>query len=155
MIDVNSFKDGSTKVNHSLINNWSWETIKTTVDNACESEPKRYRDLGNGGYTLGGMHCDLYCYNVLQYLQSKKPEYYPRAGLYVSTKSNSKSFNKHSDLGQYLWIWQIIGQTKWCVEDKQYILKPNDVLYISQGLMHEALPDSPRASITFSLEQYE
>jgi hypothetical protein len=49
----------------------------------------------------------------------------------------------------------LIGETKWIVEDQEYILKPNEVLYISEGLMHEAIPNSPRASITLSLEKNE
>jgi hypothetical protein len=155
VIDVNNFKVGSKKVNHSLINDWTWDKIQDRINKNNEIQPKHYRDLGNGGYTLGGMHHDSYCYDVLMYLKSQKPDYHPRAGLYVSTQNDSKTFSKHSDPGQYLWIWQLIGTTKWIVEDQEFILKPNDVLYISEGLMHEAIPDSPRASITFSLEKYE
>jgi hypothetical protein len=155
MIDLNNFEVGSKKVNHSLINNWTWEKIEQIVSDNTEINPQYYRDLGNGGYTLGAMHRNDYCMKVLEYLHLNKPEYHPRAGLYVSTKSDSKTFSRHSDPGQYLWVWQLIGETKWVVEDKEYILKPNEVLYISEGLMHEAIPDSPRASITFSLEKYE
>lgn len=155
MIDVNEFKAGSKKVEHSLVNDWTWEKINAIVDNNTKINSDYYRDLGNGGYTLGGMYIDPYCYKILEYLYSKKPDYYPRAGLYVSTQSNSKTFSKHSDPGQYLWIWQLIGETKWVVEEQEYILRPNDVLYISEGLVHEAIPDSPRASITLSLEKNE
>lgn len=155
MIDVNEFRIGSKKVSHSLVNDWTWEKINKTVEEITKIEPKYYRDLGNGGYTLGGVYRDSYCYEILKYLQSKKPEYHPRAGLYVSTQSDSKTFSRHSDPDQYLWIWQLIGETKWIVEDQEFILKPNEVLYISEGLMHEAIPNSPRASITLSLEKYE
>ncbi len=155
MIDINEFRIGSKKVSHSLVNDWTWEKINKTVEEITKIEPKHYRDLGNGGYTLGGIYRDPYCYEILKYLKTKKPEYHPRAGLYVSTQSDSKTFSKHADPGQYLWIWQLIGETKWVVENREFILKPNEVLYISEGLMHEALPDSPRASITLSLEKDE
>lgn len=155
MIELNQFKEGFRKVDHSLINTWDWEKISLRVTQNIATEPRYYRDLGNGGFTLGGMDLDPYCKIVLQYLHLNKPGYHPRAGLYVSTKPDSKSFPKHNDPGQYLWIWQILGNTRWIVEGQEMTLRCGEVLYISPGLYHHAIPFEPRASITFSLEQYE
>ena len=153
MIDTNNFEVGFKKVNHSLLNSWDWSKIKIRMQENFEINPKYYRDLGHGGFTLGGLDKDSYCKEVLNYLNLQKPNYHARAGMYVSTRNDSKSFSKHNDPGQYLWIWQIIGNTKWNVEDEEIILNCNEVLYISPGLYHYAIPDSPRASITLSLEQ--
>jgi len=155
MIDLNNFNVGFKKVEHDLINSWDWFKVKSRVEQNVATDPKYYRDLGNGGFTLGGLHKDLYCKDVLNYLHLNKPEYYPRAGMYVSTRTDSKSFPKHNDPGQYLWIWQIIGDTTWIVEETEIMLKCGEVLYISPGLYHQAIPSEPRASITFSLEEYE
>jgi hypothetical protein len=154
MIDTNNFQTGFKKLDHSLENSWNWTKIKNRVIDNCKINKNYYRDLGNGGFTLGGMEKDPYCNMVLKYLKSNKPNYYARAGLYVSTNNNSKSFGKHQDIGQYLWVWQIIGNTKWVVEDFELILMCGEILYISPGLYHEAFPNTPRASITFSLEKY-
>jgi hypothetical protein len=155
MIDLNQFSPGFKKVNHSLENFWNWDNIRIRIEQNTSESFNYYRDLGNGGFTLGGMEKDSYCKKVLDYLHPYKPKHYPRAGMYVSTRADSKSFPKHNDPGQYLWIWQIIGNTKWIVEESEILLECGEILYISPGLFHQALPDSPRASITFSLEEYE
>lgn len=155
MIELNDFQVGFKKVNHNLTNDWNWEKIKNIVIKNTNIHSAYYRDLGEGGFTLGGLENDDYCKTILSFLHSHKKNYYARAGLYASTKTNSKSFSKHNDVGQYLWIWQIIGNTLWEVEDCQFMLNCNEMLYISPGLYHRAIPDSPRASITFSLEEFE
>lgn len=155
MLDLNNFSVGYKKVQHSLENFWNWTEVNRIVQQNISLDPKYYRDLGEGGFTLGGIERVPYCKKVLDFLQSKKPEYYARAGMYVGTKLNSKSFPKHTDPGQYLWIWQIIGETKWLIEDGEILLKCGEVVYISPGLCHQAIPNIPRASITFSLEEYE
>ena len=116
--------------------------------------PKYLRNFKNGGFTLGGMENDSYIKSVLNFLQPLKPNYFCRASIYAGVKSDSETFNLHVDPGQHLWVWQIIGNTKWQVEDEYIMLNTNDVLYISPGLQHKAIPDSPRASISFSLEEF-
>jgi hypothetical protein len=156
MLEVNNFSDGFCKVSHTLKNDWNWDKIYSLVDFNYINTPTYYNDLGNGGFTIGGIeNFDPLCSDVLKFLKSKKPNYYSRASIYVSTLSNSKSFPLHNDPGQYLWIWQIAGETPWVVDNKNIILKENEMLYISPGLYHMAVPDSPRSSITFSLEEFE
>lgn len=152
MIDLNNFDHGFKKVNHNLNYDWDWNEIKNIM---VSSDEKYYRDLGKGGFTLGGLNTHKYCSNIVNFLQNQKPEYYARAGLYASVGKNSQSFSYHKDDGQYLWIWQIIGDTPWCVDGINFKLNCGEVLYISPGIYHQAIPDSPRASITFSLEQFE
>ena len=152
MIDLNNFDIGFKKVSHNLNYNWDWMILKNLL---ASSEEKYYRDLGNGGFTLGNLQTHEYCSTVVSFLQKQKSDYYARAGLYVSTKENSITFPYHKDDGQYLWIWQIIGDTVWQVDGFSFTLYQNEVLYISPGLYHQAIPNKPRASITFSLEQFK
>lgn len=154
MISTDLFGNGFGKVSHSLINDWTWEKINKMIKTNTDINPKYLRQFKNNGFTLGGMEHDPYIKSILDFMHPLKPNYYARAGLYAGLKYNSETFDIHSDPGQHLWVWQIIGNTQWQVEDEYLILNTNDVLYISPGLKHKAIPDSPRASISLSLEEF-
>jgi len=140
-------------VEHSLVNDWNWLRVMRFTEQITNINKTHFRDLGNGGYTLGGLHQLIDYKSFLDELQLLLPEYYPRAGMYVSSRADSKTFPLHTDPGQYLWVWQIIGETPWEVGNQSFILKENDMLFINPGTPHRAIPNSPRASITFSLEK--
>jgi len=153
MILTDRFNKGFGKVTHTLINDWTWEKIVERISINVNTNTKYLHNFGDGGFTLGGMENDPMIAEVLEFLQPLAPTYHTRAGLYAGIQSNSKTFDLHADPGQHLWIWQILGSTPWQVEDKYFQLEKNDMLYISPGLMHKAIPDMPRASISFSLEK--
>jgi hypothetical protein len=147
LIDKSTFG----KVAHSLVNDWDWDKISKCAINIAEEDPRRYKPLGDGGFACWGF--ERFFPEVLSYMKELKPDYQPRAQLFCSTTATSKSFDLHSDPGQYLWIWQVIGSTPWQVENEQFVLHENEMLYIDNELLHCAMPNSPRASFTFSLEK--
>lgn len=152
MIDLTTFdKGGFGKVNHSLVNNWTWESLGEMVKSIAEKDIRRSMLLGEGGFVCWG--CEPWFKDVLDFLQPLKPEYQPRAGLYASTTDTSKSFEPHRDPEQYIWVWQLIGSTPWQVEGTDLVLETNELLYITPNMLHCAKPNAPRASITFSLEK--
>lgn len=152
MIDTSLIdKQIFAKIQHSLINDWTWEKLATIVTEVSQKDLRRYSPLGDGGFACWG--CEPYFKEVLDFLQQAKPDYQPRAALYVSTTETSKSFTLHQDPGQYIWVWQVIGKTPWQVEDTEFVLQENEMLYIDNELLHCAKPNSPRASFTFSLEK--
>lgn len=156
MIDIASFDKNWSIINHTLdITEWDWSRIDSLVLSQTAINKKYYREFDNGGFTLGGLDNDPFCKIVLSFLHNLQPNFYARAGLYVSTTSNSKTFDLHKDPGQHLWIWQIIGNTPWQVDNSQITLAQNQMLYIPPNVSHCAIPDSPRASITFSLEEFD
>lgn len=156
MIDTTSFNVRWGVVDHTLDSNkWTWDKIHSLVEHQTSINNLYYRNFGEGGFTLGGLDQDPYCKDVLDFLQPLLPNYYARAGLYAGTTPTSKTFDLHKDPGQHLWVWQIIGDTLWQVEDSKFVLQENQMLYILPGLLHCAIPDSPRASITFSLEEFD
>lgn len=140
------------KVSHNLDKKWTWDEIKELLHSRTENQ---IRNFDNAGFTMSCFEDHPYCSKVLQYLHPKQPTFFARCGMYVSLLTNSKTFELHQDIGQYLWIWQILGNTPWEVEGERIFLKQNEMLFISPNLYHKAIPDSPRASITFSLEQYD
>ena len=139
------------KVSHQLVNDWNWSKLSQCVSEIVQENPRRYKSLGDGGFACWGF--ERFFPEVLSFMQGLKPEYQPRAQLFCSTDAASKSFDLHRDPGQYLWIWQVIGNTPWQVEDTQLVLHENEMLYIDNELLHCARPNSPRASFTFSLEK--
>jgi hypothetical protein len=152
MIDLTTFdKGGFGKVNHSLVNNWTWQSLEEMVKSIAEKDIRRSMLLEGGGFVCWG--CEPWFKDVLDFLQPLKPEYQPRAGLYCSTTDTSKSFEPHRDPEQYIWVWQLIGSTPWQVEGTDLVLETNELLYITPNMLHCAKPNSPRASITFSLEK--
>lgn len=152
MIDLSTFdKGGFGKVDHSLVNNWTWDSLGEMVKQITQNDIRRYSPLGDGGFACWG--CEPWFKEVLDFLQPLKPEYQPRAAAYCSTSDTSKSFDLHRDPEQYIWVWQIIGSTPWQVEDTEFVLETNELLYVSPNMLHCAKPNSPRASITFSLEK--
>lgn len=156
MIDLTNFfgkQDGL--VSHSLLNDWTWERVQEFQATQFSKNPKYVRDLGNGGFTVGGAESIPSIKKVLEYLQPLCPEYHARAGLYVSLTDNSETFPLHSDPGQHLWVWQVIGSTPWQVGDNYFRLEQGEMFYIRPGVEHRALPDSPRVSISISLEEFD
>jgi len=156
MIDLSNFNKQSGKVSHNLINSWSWDDIANFKENSIRDNVRYYQHLGNGGYTIGGVENScLTVKEVLEFLHPLLPTFHARAGMYVSENAESKTFPLHNDPGQHLWIWQIMGNTLWQVENHYMNLQEGELLYILPGVYHRAIPNSPRASITFSLEEFD
>lgn len=153
MIDVSSFAHKWGLVDHSLKSTWTWESILALINDEQNRGSIRY--LGAGGFTLGGLEKEVYCKSVLDYLQPLAPNHYVRASVYASLTAQSKSFPLHSDPGQHVWIWQLLGETPWRVDNSELTLMPGQLLYITPSTPHCALPNQPRASISFSLEQFD
>jgi len=156
VINTDSFGKQWGIVEHTLpADYWTWDRINTFTDVQQTINRLYYRYFGNGGFTVGGLDTEPFCKTVLEFLHPLAPTHYARAGLYAGTKSDSKTFNLHKDPGQHLWVWQVIGDTPWQVGDQQFVLKKDQVLYVPAGMDHCAIPDSPRASISFSLEEFD
>ena len=156
MINTDSFDKQWGIVEHTLpTDSWTWDRVNAFADHQKSVNRLYYRYFGNGGFTIGGLDSEPFCKTVLDFLRPLAPTYYARAGLYAGTKADSKTFNLHKDPGQHLWVWQVIGDTPWQVGDQQFLLKENQVLYIPAGMDHCAIPNAPRASISFSLEEFD
>jgi mannose-6-phosphate isomerase-like protein (cupin superfamily) len=151
MIDTRSFNKDFGKVQHSMLNDWTWNKVATCIGEVVAKTPERYKGLGDGGFACWGF--EPYFTDVLQFLQQLELTYQPRAQVFGSADYNSKSFDLHRDPDQHLWIWQVIGSTPWQVEDQEFVLETNEILYMPPNLLHCARPNSPRVSFTFSLEK--
>lgn len=70
------------------------------------------------------------------------------AHLYINFIYNGETFGKHVDKVDVK-FWQIIGKTKWIINDKEYILERGDLINVPKGIYHEVIPMEPRAGISF------
>lgn len=80
---------------------------------------------------------------VLQKLNCKD------AHLYMNISLLGDTYGKHSD-DRDVWYWQCQGQTRWSVDENEYVLDPGDLIYIEQGTPHEVVPLSVRLGISMS-----
>jgi len=154
MIDLSTFNKQSGKISHNLTNSWSQEIITNLCNQQIAKDIRYYRSFDNGGYTVGGVECHPYILEILNFLQPLKPNFFARAGIYASENDKSKTFPLHTDPGQHIWIWQIIGKTEWQVGNDYVILNNNELLYILPETPHRAIPIGPRVSISLSLEEF-
>ena len=155
MIDTACFAKHWKLVDHSLVNTWTWEHVLFIMQQQFLENPQQVRDLGNDGFTIGGLDRDAGCKTVLDYLQPLAVDHHARASLYVGLNNHSRSFPPHNDPGQHVWIWQILGNTPWLVAGNNFVLHQGEMFYITPGTEHAAQPTEPRASISFSLEQFD
>jgi len=70
------------------------------------------------------------------------------AHLYINFIFNGETFGKHVDTMDVK-FWQIIGKTKWIIDNKEYILERGDLISVPKGIYHEVISMEPRAGISF------
>lgn len=73
---------------------------------------------------------------------------------YVSFSEHSGNFGKHCDDAD-VFFWQVIGRTKWIIDGLEYILEPNDLIYVPRKVYHHVIPLSPRVGVSFGFEYPE
>lgn len=154
LIDIEHLEKGFKLLNHNLINTWSWSKLHRILDVVDKNDDQQYFSFKNDGFILyrDCLKHDDVCNQVLKFIGDLDEKLETTVNLYASLKNNSSTFPYHFDEGQYLFIWQVIGNTLWIVEGKRFILKENQLLYISKNLMHGCIPNEPRVSLSFSLE---
>jgi hypothetical protein len=77
------------------------------------------------------------------------------AHCYISLLETSGTFGRHFDNAE-VFFWQVQGSTQWLVEQDsticEYILLPNDIIYIPRLMVHEVIPLTPRAGISIGID---
>jgi len=79
--------------------------------------------------------------------------------LFVSLVAGSDGLNFHLDT-EDTYIWQVQGRTLWKVQQgpdeddaiEEFILEPNDMIYIPKFWRHCPIITGPRCSVSFSIE---
>ena len=80
--------------------------------------------------------------------------------MFISLVSESEGLQWHND-NMDTYIWQVIGQTKWELqmgpaEDdpiEEFVLQPNEMIYIPKYWRHKPTIIEPRVSVSFSIEE--
>lgn len=132
----------------------TWEDV---IDNLNRSVTENLwvKHLDNYGVVTHDVRDLVKTYPIRNILREYFPEKYISSHLYASFTEKSQTFGKHNDFMPVL-VWQCIGITRWIVYDEQtttYDLKPGNLLYIPQGMYHETIPITPRASISYGIEE--
>ena len=91
----------------------------------------------------------------------KKSTHRINCHLFMSFIASSEAFGMHHD-SEDTYIWQVIGTTPWRLkmgkepdaEIEEFILEPNDMIFIPKYWDHCPLIDGPRCSVSFSIEEF-
>lgn len=91
----------------------------------------------------------------------KKSTHRINSHLFMSFIASSEAFGMHCD-SEDTYIWQVIGTTPWRLkmgtspdaEIEEFVLEPNDMIFIPKHWDHSPLVDGPRCSVSFSIEEY-
>jgi mannose-6-phosphate isomerase-like protein (cupin superfamily) len=92
--------------------------------------------------------------NFIQEFKKLQPNLRSNAHIYLAMLTNSGGIGRHKDNEEVI-FWQVCGKTHWTVEAEtniQYILEPNDAIYIPANMYHKVITLTPRAGISFGLE---
>jgi hypothetical protein len=77
--------------------------------------------------------------------------------MFLSLTSVESSYGRHRD-EMDVWIWQLIGRSKWKIEGKSEIFEkivgPGELIYIPRNIYHTINSIDPRASISFASENF-
>jgi ribosomal protein L16 Arg81 hydroxylase len=81
--------------------------------------------------------------------------------LFMSFVEESEGLEWHCDT-ENTYIWQVIGTTKWQLQIgpdessdiEEFILEPNDMIYIPKHWHHKPTITGPRVSVSFSIEEF-
>jgi len=130
----------------------SWDDILHCLDENV-SKKSKLKILDNLGFVILETQSISPVQDFLQHILStvNRPV---SAHCYISFLSTSKTFGRHNDDSD-VYFWQVQGKTKWIVEDEtiaEYILEPNDMIYVPKKMIHEVFPLSPRAGISFGVD---
>lgn len=156
-LSATSFLESKKKNKHYIFKNVnmilpSWEEILHCLDETV-SKKSKLKILDNLGFVVLETQSISSAQSFLQHISliTDKPV---SAHCYISFLSSSKTFGRHNDDSD-VYFWQVQGKTKWVVEDEkisEYILEPNDMIYIPRKMIHEVFPLSPRAGISFGVD---
>lgn len=77
------------------------------------------------------------------------------AHCYISFTELARILGNHCDPDD-VFFWQVIGRTKWVLGDNtEYVLEPNDMIYVPRKIYHNVIPLGPRVGISFGFEYPE
>lgn len=119
----------------------SWDDVIKNLDYSI-SNNLLVKSNGQGFYVAHDAHKIPIVKKLMKKIKAKD------AHLYINFTKNTPTFGKHVDTMDVA-FWQIIGKTKWIVENKEYILKPGDLITVEKGIYHEVIPLTARAGISF------
>lgn len=129
----------------------SWEEILQYLDETV-SRKSKLKILDNLGFVILETQSISSAQDFSRYMSSITGQPVS-AHCYISLLTSSKTFGRHNDNSD-VYFWQVKGKTKWIVEDEtisEYILEPNDMIYIPKKMVHEVFPLCPRAGISFGI----
>jgi len=81
--------------------------------------------------------------NVLHKLNCTK------AHIYLNLCAEKINFGRHND-DRDVWFWQCQGQSRWVLDDREFILEPGDLIYVKKGIYHNVSALTPRAGVSMS-----
>lgn len=121
----------------------SWEEVINNLNYSIKN--KDLIKSNNRGFFVSHM-----AYLIPKVDKIKKKLNAKGAHLYINFLQDGDAFPKHQDSIDVI-FWQIIGMTKWIVNEKEYILEKGDLIQIPKNTSHEVMPLTARAGISFGI----
>ena len=128
----------------------TWEDLSFEF-NRCLMEKDQLKIFENFGFVLHAAENIPHVESVLREYSKCDPTLSASAHCYISFLPFSRTFEEHTDNTDVLY-WQCAGEVKWVVQGNEYILKPNDAVYVPRNMKHYALPFTPRFGISLGLD---
>jgi mannose-6-phosphate isomerase-like protein (cupin superfamily) len=119
----------------------SWEDVIKNLNYSIENNLK-VRCNDQGFYVAHDAYRIPIVKKLIKQLKAKD------AHVYINFIQGAPTFGKHVDTMDIA-FWQIIGKTKWIIDNKSYTLKSGDLIIVQKGTYHEVIPLTPRAGISF------
>lgn len=152
-----SFLEAKKKNKHYVFRNTgmnlpTWEDILRCLDETVAKKSK-IKILDHLGFVV----LETYIISSAETFRKHISSIFDRpvsAHCYISFLTSSKTFGRHNDNSD-VYFWQVQGTTRWVVEDDplcEYILEPNDLIYVPKKMIHEVFPLCPRAGISFGVD---
>jgi hypothetical protein len=126
LLDRNNFK---SKISSNYLNDFIFESVFKIESIENDYFFKNIFDLLNNTYNLENKKSDLF--------------------LFLSFVSGNKSITHKDEYDVY--ILELFGKTMYKVEKEEFMLEPNDLLFIPKNKIHKAIGLTPRICLSYAI----
>ena len=132
-----------------------WQSVLENIEQNVRNEQKMIITKSAGYIIPKPTH--HWSKNLInEYKEFKNKDEYIQAHLYVSLFGFSELFGKHNDPDQNIFVVAGEGSAEWAIDGfDNFLLEPNETLYLPGHIYHHARSLGPRYSISVVIESEE
>lgn len=126
LLDRNNFK---SKISSNYLNDFIFESVFKIENIENDYVFKNIFDLLNKNFNIENKKSDLF--------------------MFLSFVSGNKSITHKDEYDVY--ILELLGKTMYKIEKEEFILEPNDLLFIPKNKIHKAIGLTPRICLSYAI----